>query len=29
MDVEETTRLIVLLAREREGKLSREAGVVA
>jgi cytidylate kinase len=29
MDVEETARLIVLLAREREGKLSREAGVVA
>ncbi len=29
MDVAETARLIVLLARERESKLSREAGVVA
>jgi CMP/dCMP kinase len=29
MDVEETARLIVLLAREREAKLNKEAGVVA
>jgi cytidylate kinase len=29
MDVEETARLIVLLAREREAKLSKDSGVVA
>lgn len=29
MDVEETARLIVLLTREREIKLSKDAGVVA
>ena len=29
MDVEETARLIVLLAREREAKLSKDARVVA
>ena len=28
MDVEETARVIVLLARERESKLGKEAGVV-